>query len=144
LRAVLKREPDHADARRLLGYVAHENGWATPFAVEQLKSGRVLHATYGWVDASWVPHLEKGELPGRAFTNPREARWLPAAEADAQRNTIEKGWRIKTEHFEVLTDVPLSEAIAFGRKLESFHDLFFSLLADVIADDLPLARRFRD
>jgi hypothetical protein len=95
------------------------------------------------VDASWVPHLEKGELPGR-YTSPRDLRWLPAAEADAQRNTIDRGWKIKTEHFEVLTDVPLSEAIAFGRKLESFHDLFFSLLADVIAEDLPLARRFRD
>src|SRR5262249_33123966 len=43
-----------------------------------------------------------------------------------------------------LTDVPFPEAIAFGRKLESFNELFFSLLADVIGDDLPLARRFRE
>jgi hypothetical protein len=143
LRAVLRRDPDHAEARRLLGYVVHDGGWATPFAVEQLRSGKVLHPIYGWVDASWVPHLEAGELPGR-FTNANELRWLPAAEADAQRNSIDRGWKIRTEHFEVQTDVPLSEAIAFGRKLESFHDLFFSLLADVIADDLPLARRFRD
>ena len=144
LRAALVREPDHAEARRLLGYVAHDDGWATPFAAEQLKLGKVLHPTFGWVDASWVPHLEKGELPAPQGGDPKEVRWLPAAEADALRSTIKKGWKIKTEHFEIWTDVPLSEAIAFGRKLESFNDLFFSLLADVIADDLPLARRFRD
>jgi hypothetical protein len=146
LRAVLARDPDHAEARRLLGYVAYDEGWATPFALDQLKSGKVLHPTYGWVDAAWLPHLEQGELPARgaSVSNPREVRWLPAAEADLQRNAIERGWRIRTEHFEVLTDVPLSEAIAFGRKLESFNDLFFSILADVIAEDLPLARRFRE
>jgi hypothetical protein len=146
LRAVLARDPDHAEARRLLGYVAYEDGWATPFAVEKLKSVNVLHPTYGWVDASWLPHLEQGELPARGAgaASPREVRWLPAAQADAQRDAIERGWRIRTEHFEVLTDVPLSEAIAFGRKLEAFNELFFALLADVIGDDLPLARRFRE
>ena len=82
LRAVLLRDPDHAEARRLLGYVPHDGGWATPFAVDQFKKGKVLHPTYGWVDASWVPHLEQGELPARGMTNPKEARWLPAAEAD--------------------------------------------------------------
>ena len=33
LRAVLERDPDHKEARRLLGYVPHGGGWATPFAV---------------------------------------------------------------------------------------------------------------
>jgi hypothetical protein len=144
LRAVLDRDPDHAEARRLLGYVADGGGWATPFAVQQIKGGKVLHPTYGWVDATWVPHLEQGELPAPSTPGQKPTRWLPAAEADALRDKIERPWRIETEHFQVLADVPLAEAITFGRKLESFHDLFFSLLADVIADDLPLARRFRD
>ena len=39
LRAVLDREPDHREARRLLGYVPHDGGWARPFAVEQLTQG---------------------------------------------------------------------------------------------------------
>jgi hypothetical protein len=143
LRAVLARDPDHVEARRLMGYVTHENGWATPFAVEQLQKGRTLHPTYGWVETSWVDHLDQGELPEQGFTNPKQARWVPAAVANAQRSSIARGWRIATEHFEIVTDVPLSEAISFGRKLESFHDLFFSLLADVIGDELPLARRFR-
>ena len=33
--------------------------------------------------------------------------------------------------------------IAFGRQLEGFHDLFYALLADVIGDSSPLARRFQ-
>ena len=123
LRAVLDRDPDHAEARRLLGYVPHDGGWATPFAVEQLKKGMVLHPTYGWVDADWVPHLEQRRAPRTGTTNPKDVRWLPAAEADAQRSSIERGWKITTEHFEILADVPLSEAIGFGRKLEMFHDL---------------------
>ena len=77
LRAILVRDPDHAEARRLLGYVAHDGGWATPFAVDQFKKGKVLHSTYGWVDATWVPHLERGELPARGMTSPKGVRWLP-------------------------------------------------------------------
>ncbi len=72
--------------------------------------------------------------PGSAH---RGRPWLPAAEADALRDQIERGWRIETEHFQIQSDVPLSEAIAFGRQLESFHDLFYSLLADVIGEELP-------
>jgi hypothetical protein len=144
LRGALDRDGDHPEVRRLLGYVAHDGGWATPFAVQQLKEGKVLHPTYGWVDASWVPHLEQGELPAPGAPGQKQTRWLPAVEADSLRKTFDRGWKINTEHFRIVTNVPLSEAIAFGRKLESFHDLFFSVLADVIADDLPLARRFRD
>jgi hypothetical protein len=144
LRAVLFRDPDQAEARRLLGYVAHDGGWATPFAVEQLRLGRTLHSTYGWVDSASVPHLQQGQLPAWPAPGQKQPRWIPADEANAQRNSIARPWIIKTEHFEIRTDVPLSDTIAFGRQLEAFHDLFFSLMADVIADDLPLARRYRD
>ncbi len=40
--------------------------------------------------------------------------------------------------------MPLAEAIHFGRRLEAFHDLFTTLLADILGDKLPLVRRFRD
>ncbi|MDG3005306.1 DUF1570 domain-containing protein [Paludisphaera mucosa] len=142
LREALARLPDHAEVRRLLGYVPHEGGWARPFAVARLKEGNVAHPTYGWVPEAWVPRLELGELPAPAVRG-REANWLPAAEADRLRNTWRTPWEIHTEHFDVLADVPLAEAIRFGRRLEAFHDLFFTLMADVVGDDLPLARRFR-
>ncbi|WP_406699952.1 DUF1570 domain-containing protein [Singulisphaera sp. Ch08] len=146
LRGVLSRQPDHPEARRLLGYVPHEGGWATPYARKRLEEGMVDHPTFGWVKSSWVSHLDQGELPAPASAGQRETRWLPADQADQLRSPWKCAWNISTEHFEIRTNVPLSEAIAFGRQLEVFHDLFFSLLADVIETDnrLPLAQRFRD
>ena len=139
LRGVIERQPDHAEARRLLGFVPHEGGWATPFAAGMLAKGFVLDATYGWVKADWVPHLAHGELPDRGLKG-----WLPAAAADALRRDWGTRWEITTEHFKIATNVPLNQAISFGRKLEDLHQLFFALMADVIDPDrLPLGQRFR-
>lgn len=143
LRAALARQPDHQEARRLLGYVPHEGGWATPYAVRQLKAGNVLDATYGWVPKSWIAHLEKGELPAPLERGQGKPRWLPAAEADQLHSPWERAWKIPTEHFVIRANVPLAEAIEFGRQLEDFHQLFYSLLADVFGERLPLAQRVR-
>jgi hypothetical protein len=144
LRAVIARDPNHAEAYRLLGYVSHEGGWATPFALKQLKEGIVLHPTFGWVRKDWVPHLDRGELPAPSGSG-QPTRWLPVAEADALRRDFKDGWKISTEHFFIQTNVPLADAITFGRHLESLHDLFTSIMADVIGpEQLPLAQLARD
>ncbi len=144
LRSVLERQPDHPEARRLLGYVRHGDGWARPFAVRQLNDGKVNHPTFGWVPSDWLPHLERGELPAPRRRGQREDRWLSAALANRLRAEWDQRWQIATEHFTLLTNVPLAEAIHFGRRLEAFHDLFTTLLADILGDNLPLVRRFRD
>ncbi len=144
LRAVLDRQPDHPEARRLLGFVPHEGGWATPYAVQQKHKGMTFDPTFGWVDRSWIEHLKRNELPAPGAQGPKQVRWLPAAEADRLHGAWEDCWKISTEHFKIQTNVPLSEAIAFGRQLEMFHQLFFALLADVIGGNSPLAQRFRD
>lgn len=143
LRAVIARQPDHPEARRLLGYVAHEGGWATPYAAQQSRDGKVLHPVYGWVSAGWVPHLERGELPARGRPEGKEV-WLPADQADSQRRDFRNAWTIRTEHFTIRTNVPLSEAIAFGRHLETLHEVFETLFADVLGENLPLAQRFKN
>jgi Protein of unknown function (DUF1570) len=146
LRAILERQPDHREARRLLGYVPYEGGWARPFAVQKLKEGYVSHPTFGWVLADWVPHLERDELPAPMpqGQNQKKARWLPAAEANGLRADWSPPWYIYTEHFEIQTNVTLAEAISFGRRLEAFHDLFIALFADILGENLPLVRRFKD
>jgi len=146
LRAVLDREPDHPEARRLLGHVPLDGGWATPFAARNLRRKMVNHPTFGWVDPTWLPHLERGELPAPPVPGQRQVRWLSAAQADALHRPWESAWRIETEHFLIRANVPFSEAIAFGRQLETFHELFTALLADVIApgNRLPLAHRIQD
>jgi hypothetical protein len=142
LRDVIARRPDHPEARRLLGFVPYEGGWATPYAVDQFRKGMVPHPTYGWVKATWVPHLERGELPSKKQARGKEI-WLSADEADAERADYQLGWRISTEYFLVQSNAPLKEAIAFVRHLEMLHEVFESLFADVIGDSLPLARRFK-
>ncbi len=143
LREVLQRQPDHPEARRLLGYVPYEGGWARPFAVRQLKDGNVNHPIFGWVPAGWVQHLDRGELPAYSVRGQKQVRWLPAQEADRLRSNWKNPWQIATEHFEIQSDVPLGEAIEFARRLEAFYDVFFTLLADLVGENLPLARRFR-
>jgi Protein of unknown function (DUF1570) len=144
LRAVIERQPDHREARRLLGFVPHEGGWARPFAIRQLKLGLVSHPTFGWVRADWVPHLDRGELPAPLARGQKTARWLSADEANGLRANWSPPWYINTEHFEIQTNVTMAEAITFGRRLEAFHDLFMALLADILGENLPLARRFKD
>lgn len=142
LRAVLERQPDHAEARRLLGFVPHgQGGWATPFAAGELKGGKVFDPTFGWVPAEWVSHLQRGELPDQQ----KPPGWLPADQADALRKDWETGWKIQTEHFRITSDVPLREVIAFGQRLEVLDELFGSIMADLIGpENLPLARRLAD
>ena len=49
LREVLERQPDHKEARRLLGYVPHRGGWARPFAVDSSRKRNMDHPIFGWV-----------------------------------------------------------------------------------------------
>jgi hypothetical protein len=147
LRAVIERQPDHREARRLLGYVPHQGGWAKPFAVENLRKGNVNHPIFGWVPSDWVPHLDQGELPAPTTTRAQKkakAKWLSAEEADRVRAEWNPPWQISTEHFEIQTNVTLAETIRFGRQLEAFHDLFMTLMADILVEKLPLVRRFRE
>src|SRR5262249_40980377 len=113
LRAVLERQPDHKEARRLLGYVPYEGGWATPFAVQKLRDGNVDHPIFGWQPVAWIPHLNRGELPAPLSRGQTKTRWLPAAEADQLRVDWNRRWRFTTEHFEIQTNVTLAEAILF-------------------------------
>ena len=142
LRAVLERQPDHTEARRLLGYVPYQGGWARPYAVEQARGGLIDHSVFGWVKAEWKPHLEQGKLPSPPSRG--KVQWLPADEADRLRAGWKPPWQIPTEHFQIQSNVPLAEVISFGRRLEAFHDLFMAIMADVQGDNSPLARRFRD
>ncbi len=146
LRGVIQRDPDHPEARRLLGFRRFKGGWATPHAIDLSNLGYVLHPKFDWVLADWVPRLDAGELPGEFSSSGKPRAWLPADQADALRSDFSHAWQIKTApHFEIQANVPLSEAVAFGRRLEGLHEFFTSEFADVIGPEfLPLARRFRD
>lgn len=146
LASVLKRDPEHAEARRLLGFVQLEpEGWATPQAAENLKAGMQLHPVFGWVPADWFEHLDQGKLPAPR-ENGQSLTWLDANQADALRSDfMRRPWQISTEHFDIWTNVPLAEAIVFGRRLEAVHQAFEIYLADLIDPAASeLSARFQD
>jgi hypothetical protein len=144
LRDALVLNPDQPEARRLMGHVRRGESWVTPAAARKLDAHEVLDPTYGWVPDDWPPHLNQGELPAPIVAG-RPVAWLPRERADALRSDIKKRpWEIRSENFLVRTNVPLGEAIAFGRRLEVVRDAFLSLFADIFEpEDLPLARRYR-
>ena len=123
------------------GFVPHQGGWATPVRRQEARRRVRLRPDLRLGQGATGSRTSgAGELPDRA-----SKRWLPAAEADALRRDWATRWEISTEHFRISTNVPLDEAISFGRKLEDLHQLFFALMADVIGPDrLPLAQRFRE
>ena len=141
LRRVLGRRPDHAEARRLLGFVPRGGAGRRPTPPGcSIRGTSITKPTAGCRPArsrTW----RRGELPA-----PGQAGvWMPAAQADALRQQdFSRAWKIETPHFQILANVPLAEGIDFGRRLEDFHDLFTALMADVIGPHrLSLAQLHR-
>lgn len=145
LRRALRRNPNDPEVRRLLGFVRHGQVWATPEAVRNLKAGKVLHPTFGWVPEPWLPQLDKGLLPALSKGQGGAIAWVPAQDADRSRlGDIDQAWLVRTSHFSIRANVPLAEGIVMGKRLEAFHQLFSSRMADVLGPDrLPLAARAR-
>lgn len=143
LRAIVARDPQQPEAWRVLGYIATVDGWATPYAYAQMERNRVSHPRFGWLDKEWVEPLENGQLPIGKDARTGKVAFGPAAEANAAHSDWANAWEIVTEHFRIRSDVTFEEAVAFGRKLESFHQFFFSTMADLIGPELPLAKRWR-
>lgn len=145
LRAAFRRNSLDPEINRLLGYVPHDGGWATPQTAANLKNHMVRHPRFGWVEESWVPHLDRGELPAVPVPG-QPLAWLPADEADRQRRDFAKRpWLITTAHFEIAANVPLEEVISFGQRLEALHELFWVLLPDLYdPKSVPIVQRARD
>jgi len=110
----LRQNPDHPGARQALGYVQDEGRWRTPFEVRQRKAGQIWNDRFGWVRASQQEQWRSGQrLHNR--------KWI-SAEEDAQlHKDIEQGWKVPTEHYEVLTNHSLEAGVLLGARLEELH-----------------------
>ncbi len=139
LHQVLALDPNHKEARTLLGFVHAEGGWGTPFAVKMRKLGKVLHPTFGWIDQSWVDPLEAGELP--EDESAKSVHWISAEEANRLHGDLRNPWDIYTEHFHIRSTVPLADVITFGKRLERLYDVFTTITADQLGTALPSVRR---
>jgi hypothetical protein len=132
---VIREQPDHEKARRILGYEKYEGRWLTPFEVAKARDGQVWHAKFGWLPAAHVARYEGGE---RYYNN----RWITVDEEQRLRGSSRKGWDIITEHYNIHTTHSLEAGVQLARRLERLYDAWQQLFASFYATDEQLARRF--
>ncbi|MEX2185152.1 MAG: hypothetical protein WD875_00090 [Pirellulales bacterium] len=131
----LRENPDHAEARRMLGFEQVDDRWATPFAAKHFRTGRVWHKQFGWIAKEDVERYENGER--RAGS-----RWI-SAEQDARRHRdIRNGWRVETEHFVVTTNHSLAEGVRLADELERLHRAWRQVFVDYWMADGEFERMF--
>jgi hypothetical protein len=131
----VREDPDHAEARRVLGYKRVEDQWHTMFGARMHQEGKRWHGKYGWIEPANVPRYERGErLLG--------SKWI-SADIDARRHErIEDGWQIRTDHFLVTTNHSLEAAAALAVRLEELHQVWRQLFAGFYLGEREVQRLF--
>jgi hypothetical protein len=98
----VRENPDHADARRVLGYEPHDGRWLTPFAKRMVDAGKAWDPQVGWV------------APGGAAKNAKPGR---------------DGWQVRTDHFLVTSNHSQAAAAELAAELERLHQVWRQLFA---------------
>jgi len=146
---VIRINPDHAHARRILGYqefhdpllkgqTAYAGEWVSPFEAKQ-RGGRVphvLHPTFGWIPRRDVKRYEAGERPWKRD-------WISKEKEALHRQDFRNAWEIRSEHFLIKTNVGFEEGVQVSRRLETFHDWLTSNFAEFFDTPAALKRRFQ-
>ena len=128
-------DPEHVEARRVLGYRKVGEQWAGTYAARRLERGEIWHADFGWIRAEEVSSWEAGE---RRMGN----RWI-SAEDDARRHaSIDRGWKIRTDHFHVVTNHSREAASELATRLEILYQLWQQLFGGFYLDASDLMKRF--
>lgn len=131
----VRENPDHKQARRILGYARYRDAWHTPFEIRQLGASKVWHEKFGWLPKSRVERYEKGQ---RYY----KGRWMSAEDEAALRADLEHGWRVESEHYIVTTNHSLEEGVRLSRRLEVLYTLWQQVFAPYLSGEAELARRF--
>jgi hypothetical protein len=108
----VRENPDHAEARRVLGYEQRDGRWLTTYGLKMFDAGKVWNPKRAWVakDDASSPSGED--------------------EADAARHAdIKKGWQIRTDHFQVTTNHSLAAGAELASRLERLYQIWRQLFA---------------
>lgn len=131
----VREDPDHADARRVLGYRRIGDTWAGNYAARRLERGEVWHRQFGWIRPADLPRWEAGERPlGK--------RWITAAEDARRHATIDDGWQLRTDHFLVVTDDSIEAAADLATRLETLYQIWQQMFGGFYLDQAALTNRF--
>ncbi|MEX0711816.1 MAG: hypothetical protein WD278_05675 [Pirellulales bacterium] len=133
---VLREDPQHGQARRLLGYKLHDGKWLTTFEQGKARSRQVWHDRFGWLPASHVERYEAGE---RLY----KGKWLAAEEEARLRTDIDRGWEVMTEHYLVRTNHSLEEGVRLAARLEALYGAWRQVFVRFYLSDKQLEGLFR-
>ena len=131
----LRENPDHQQARRILGYQRHDGYWRTTYAVRQLRVGQVETEEFGWLPKAFVDRYRQGQ---RRF----QGRWMPADEERRRRSELGRPWRVTTEHYTIDTSHSLEAGVRLGRRLERLYNVWRRVFVQFYANEAELERMF--
>jgi len=117
VREVAFHDPNHANARSMLGFVREKSAWTTPFLRRMAQDQMVDHPRFGWMPAKHVSRYESGER----LVN---GQWISAEKEAALRRDFQNAWEIGSEHFLIRTNHSQEKGVELSRQLERFHDFF--------------------
>jgi len=122
IREVAHHDPDHAAARKALGFVRSGDEWLSPFEAKMAREKKIWSEHFGWIPAEHLERMTRGE---RFY----KGRWMPAEREAELRRDFAQAWEIRSEHYLVRTNYTLEKGVELAAKLEGFHSLFFQNLA---------------
>lgn len=120
--------PDHVQARKILGYSLVDGCWRTAWELKQLQRGLTDHPKFGWIRKEDVSMYESGKRP---FRN----EWITEEEDNNRPKTPKTGWKIETEHYVMETSCSLEEGVRICRRLETFYVAWLQLFYRFTAQD---------
>jgi hypothetical protein len=127
-------DPNHANARRLLGYQRVGDQWAGKYAQHMLKSGHVWSREHGWIKKDHAAKYDEG-------LRPWGQKWITVAEDAERHDDIEHGWTVRTDHFQVITNVDRAAAADLAIRLESYYQLWRQLFGEFALTPAELQAR---
>jgi hypothetical protein len=128
-------DPDHEKARELLGYVRFNDEWVSPFAKKMQLAGNEWHPQFGWLPKKHLPRY----IDGERFV---DGKWMSAEKEAAIRQDFHHAWTVKTDHYEIKTNVSLEQGVALGQALEQFHEFFHQTFAGFFNEPEQLRKIF--
>lgn len=126
--------PDHAEARKILGYSLKDGVWRSQWELTQLAKGLVDSPEFGWIPKSQLERYRAGERFYRQ-------KWITAKEEEENIVTSGSGWLVETEHFSILSRVSLERGVEVGRFLERHYQTLIRLFYRLVATDAQIVAR---
>ena len=130
----LRENPDHPKARRLLGYQRVGDLWGGGYAARMFASGRVWNPQYGWVRSNTIERWNAGQRP-------RGRQWISVEQDQRHHQTIEEGWHVRSDHYEIVTNQSRSAAVDLVKKMETVYQIWQQLFGEYFLSSQQLLQR---